>query len=618
MLPVLFISSCKSTSTRTERNRTNDQALAFDYDKMWREVVIDNWIFDIKNSIIPKFKSDTKVPDYFKKSEKVTKSLRSIVDLLTNYEKDETKIPSEDDLKLFAFLRDYLRKILDPKKHELKKHSTGLKWMTSSLRSDFIKDDFESALEYLHDKLKLAKTCEGTKNVSDVLALLADTTYQNTGEYLINAEGASKSLKDKESGTLLSPKNTLDPLSAVFSEQHILPEELKESTINQNRLTDPLAHKGPKLAEDLKTIIKQTINETQVNDPLYKKFKTILSPLEKKFKQFIIFGDSLSDTGRMRSKLSMKTLIQKILNEAGTGLTSSGVFSNGHNWISYIYSLYLKEKSGGQHNTFVENILNKSNPVELYGETTGTPIFLNYAEGGSSLAKGDGGIGEFLKNSTSQWSEFQKDSSNRELVHQNKNEVMIFMMLGANDFITIHDKGRLDIALQLLEVANDNIKKFINEGFSNITIAIMPDISLSPSLQSRDSIVQIEQSKLVRYVNEGLKKIQSDLKSDKIKLKLFDFNEQFITYISNAKNELRLRCLALDKQKNKVSNVNSTEIKLGGDMNALKEKCFTTSTKKDEKDFIFWDSSHPTENFYIAIAQALLDAIAKDYQAGNL
>ena len=315
-----------------------------------------------------------------------------------------------------------------------------------------------------------------------------------------------------------------------------------------------------------------------------------------------------------------------ILNGAGTGLNDSGMFSDKHNWLSYLYARLI-------HGDFIKiypdetvrvpsDELKKNVEQKIIGDSTYNKVKVaekivieNYAEGGASTAKGGGVLSDYvLKVLGTQRTEFLHHENLIPKTEKTQliKETLLFQMLGANDYVTANEKPTKEAANLAMRQAIIHYKRMKELGYKNFTYAVIPDVSLSPGLQYKTSAEQISAHNLVHYLNKAyydfVKIIKEEGNNDHLTIKIFDFNDTFLEELSSVKDfGGRMTCLGIKE--------NNLKTGLKGKCPDFDDNTFTEL--KNKKAIKFYDASHPTSDVYIKIAQSLVKFLSEQYQGAK-
>ncbi|CAM2733403.1 SGNH/GDSL hydrolase family protein [Legionella anisa] len=196
-----------------------------------------------------------------------------------------------------------------------------------------------------------------------------------------------------------------------------------------------------------------------------------------------------------------------------------------------------------------------------------------------------------VSNLTKQVNQFLEDVEKQEISDE-KEKTLITVFSGANDLITVNAGPTKEAADLAIKSNLENIEKLIKQGYKNIVLCNLPDLSLTPRFKGTSKENQAHE--IAEYYNKQLKTKLQDLKDDLSKehsdfsIDLFDINTVFSgIYTDVEKNGKQSKYNKFfDATKLKEAYKDSPDYKINPD-----------GTSPGMKH-MFWDDVHPTATMH--------------------
>jgi len=281
--------------------------------------------------------------------------------------------------------------------------------------------------------------------------------------------------------------------------------------------------------------------------------------------KFIVFGDSLSDTGNSY-EYSHHT-------KPPAALYYQGRYSNGPIWIDYVLKTLFPNKT--HHRLF------------------------NYAFGGSGV----------LQSQPNAFTLSQEVDSYL-LTHQAKvkSDSWFVIWIGANDYLLSPNSTQKTVNKVIAEMER-NIVRLREHGARHLVILGLPDLGLSPFAQDLD--LEIQLSGVVQIHNHRLKEriAKLQVRFPETDWHYMDVNQTFSDLIAHPKQfgfvHTTERCLETEVKNNSVRSADKgpsawLRIALGKHARNAQEKC---------RDYVFLDQVHPTTYVHQMLAQQFVKIV---------
>lgn len=196
-----------------------------------------------------------------------------------------------------------------------------------------------------------------------------------------------------------------------------------------------------------------------------------------------------------------------------------------------------------------------------------------------------------VSNLTKQVNQFLEDVEKQE-VSDEKEKTLITVFSGANDLITVNAEPTIEAADLAIQSNLKNIKRLMDQGYKNIVLCNLPDLSLTPRFKGTSKEKQAHD--IADYYNGQLKTKLQDLKDELSKkhsdfsIDLFDINTVFSQiYTDVEKNGQQSKYAQFfDAAKLKEAYKDSPDYKMNPD-----------GTSPGSKH-MFWDDVHPTATMH--------------------
>lgn len=194
-----------------------------------------------------------------------------------------------------------------------------------------------------------------------------------------------------------------------------------------------------------------------------------------------------------------------------------------------------------------------------------------------------------VSNLTKQVDQFLEDVEKQEISDE-KEKTLITVFSGANDLITANAEPTKEAADLAIKSNLENIKKLMDEGYKNIVLCNLPDLSLTPRFQNKPQSERDNAAKIAKYYNKKLKDEYEKLKKDysDCSIDLFDINTVFSKIYDDVRiyGEQSKYAQYFDAKKLKEAYKDSPDYKINPD-----------GTSPGMKH-MFWDDVHPTATMH--------------------
>jgi len=294
--------------------------------------------------------------------------------------------------------------------------------------------------------------------------------------------------------------------------------------------------------------------------------------------RLVIFGDSLSDTGRMvlnSGKIipSRKTYWQ-------------GRFSDGFNWVDYLAEYY---DTTSNDKSFIINESIGGATAYSYSEDASADILKNVLNIGNTIKD----LPIALMSNFSQQIETFKSTENQSFTDND----LVVIWIGANDLLWVAESydpslNSYDVAEHAAKKISDTVEDLIkNDHVKNILLAGLPDFDLTPRF-----INNPQKSKQIKYFNYLLEREVEKLKT-------------FSPHIYFVHTDKIFKDLVIPNSE-KFGYENITEANTHDSMynlaplETLDNTKFPIFTKRGDTH-VFWDEVHPTSKSHAIIAALL-------------
>lgn len=321
------------------------------------------------------------------------------------------------------------------------------------------------------------------------------------------------------------------------------------------------------------------------------------APQDNNIQRIVVFGDSLSDTGKMFKK--MKGYLPAAPNYY------HGRFSNGPVWTDLV---------GG--------LLDKRLPMVNEAEGGATAYDYNQE---SSNPKYD-----VINNLNYEVKQFEEN-------HQFSPNDLVIIWLGANDYLAYRWNNDND-ADRALNAIFSQVGYLSSKGVKHIMLVNVPDLGTSP--QARQAGIVNQESHISQYHNQRLQQIASSI-YDPNKVKVFDVAEQFKDILSYPQDyglqDTTSPCFdggyfwkpfskRVDRPLNLRARRSTTEALTPAQQRKIAANpVLRYTTAEYVGDFInsyspsscqghlFWDQVHPTKQVHRIIASKMADFINSEF-----
>lgn len=310
----------------------------------------------------------------------------------------------------------------------------------------------------------------------------------------------------------------------------------------------------------------------------------------------VVMGDSLSDRGDMADD----KLFGVIPMDTVTGLADKspdGRFTNGLVWTDFLGLHFAKA------NRFQS--VDLSNPAYIQTET-GNTLIRTACKGGATASDwftrltpnpvrlGTQAILSRLEDLRRQI--FEDDDAIC-VSQKEKSETLVIEWSGANDLITVNDEPTIENAQQAVEARIHNIREMMKKGYQHFCLLNLPDLSLTPRYQRKDSKTQERVRAVCEFFNE---KLSQELKTLQSKCPACSFNlhDANRTFVAGYQDPAQF---GLDPARKAAFFTESDDFN-------------NTKDKRKAQGYMFWDDVHPTQRVHEELAKQLYLALDEKYQ----
>lgn len=337
-----------------------------------------------------------------------------------------------------------------------------------------------------------------------------------------------------------------------------------------------------------------------------------------RIKRIIMIGDSLSERGTMFREKLFGFIPMKILSGL-KGKTPDDSFTNGFPWSDHFITALankftikkLKTEKGLDDADIADGIINDDahiRPVidnyynlknDLFVNYDGENFIRNYTIGGLTAHDyswlPSTSISRFFSRLILPTLQGEcKKLLNYDKVHhlssKFKAETLIIEWSGANDLITVNARPSKKEADGAVKARINNLRKLINNGYSNFILFNLPDLSLTPRYQAKNEKERENARVCSEYFNEELNAACMKLREEypDCCIQLFDANKEFQDMFHHPEK------YNLDKDKRHQPYTTSADFK-------IKE-----NSTSPADGYMFWDAVHPTADVHAFLAQKIL------------
>lgn len=353
--------------------------------------------------------------------------------------------------------------------------------------------------------------------------------------------------------------------------------------------------------------------------------------MTRKFRHIVFLGDSLSDRGTMDRRKLFGIIPMDYLSGL-KGKSPRGRFTNGFLWGDFVAATTVEQLElqrrrrqeklphmGRGNADLADALLTNDHGFKRRNENAfslnddlhvlyeGHRFARYYCEGGLTahdyskeltLDLGKEGARQIVSNLDEKRQALLDDDEKYNISQAEKEETLLIEWSGANDLITVNDKPTMEEANKAIAARIDNIEKLIAQGYRNIVLFNLPDLSLTPRYARKGGEEQKNAHLISVYFNKQLAKKCEELKDKYAKLNPPVFLDVFDV------------CSLLQEAYQDPK-------KYGFDQDKL-TKPFTESDafKKDKNDpvdakkhispsqgYMFWDDVHPTADMHAYLAE---------------
>lgn len=191
-----------------------------------------------------------------------------------------------------------------------------------------------------------------------------------------------------------------------------------------------------------------------------------------------------------------------------------------------------------------------------------------------------------ISNLSKQVDQFLTDIEKQE-DYEDKEKTLITVFSGANDLITVNSEPTKEAANLAVQSNIDNIEKLMQQGFKNIVLCNLPDLSLTPRFQGTPKENQARE--ITKYFNtqleEKYKKLKEKYPSSSIDL--FNINSVFTKIYTDVRDNPQSEYAKyFDRNKLKEAYKNSADYTM------------TPERTSPGSKHMFWDDVHPTTTMH--------------------
>ncbi|KTD59659.1 lipolytic enzyme, GDSL family [Legionella sainthelensi] len=253
------------------------------------------------------------------------------------------------------------------------------------------------------------------------------------------------------------------------------------------------------------------------------------------------------------------------------------------------------------------------------GQYNGQNFFANYSQGGAtsydyswkglflSLLAPFTAIKLFftrliVSNLSKQVDQFLVDLEKQE-DYEDKERTLITVFSGANDLITVNSEPTKESANLAVQSNIDNLEKLIQQGFKNIVLCNLPDLSLTPRFQGTPS--EGKAHEVTEYFNTQLEEKYKKLKEKypSCSIDFFNINSVFTKIYTDVRDNPQSEyALYFDRKKLKEAYKDSTDYTM------------TPERTSPGSKHMFWDDVHPTATMHSLLMSEFyknIDALSK-------
>ncbi|STY28964.1 lipolytic enzyme, GDSL family [Legionella wadsworthii] len=178
--------------------------------------------------------------------------------------------------------------------------------------------------------------------------------------------------------------------------------------------------------------------------------------------------------------------------------------------------------------------------------------------------------------------------------YKDRSKTLITIFSGANDLITANSEPTEAAAKKAVESNIANIEKLMKQGYTNIVLCNLPDLSLTPRFQNKSETERKEAQRISKYYNDLLESRYTELtarlheKGQACSIDLFKIDTVFSKIYEDIdkKGEQSEYSIYFDKDKLRQPYIQSKDYKLN-----------PNGTSPGAKH-MFWDDVHPTATMH--------------------
>ncbi|ARB91825.1 SGNH/GDSL hydrolase family protein [Legionella longbeachae] len=187
--------------------------------------------------------------------------------------------------------------------------------------------------------------------------------------------------------------------------------------------------------------------------------------------------------------------------------------------------------------------------------------------------------------------------------YEDKERTLITVFSGANDLITVNSEPTKEAANLAVQSNIDNIEKLLQQGFKNIMLCNLPDLSLTPRFQGTSREGQAHE--ITEYFNTQLEEKYKKLKEKypSCSIDFFNINSIFTKIYTDVRDNPQSEYAQyFDSKKLKEAYKDSTDYTM------------TPERTSPGSKHMFWDDVHPTATMHALLMSEFyknIDALGK-------